>query len=46
MVPKRARAGGLLNKQNLLSMIKVTCEWSLRRHFGQWIDTHEYAGLE
>ena len=37
---KEKWGGGLLNIQNLLSMIKVTSKWSLKGHFGQWIDTH------
>ena len=27
--------GGVLNRQNLLSVIKFTCQWSLKGHFGQ-----------
>ena len=32
--------GGLLNRQNLLNVIKFTCQWPLKGYFGQWIDTH------
>ena len=40
MVPKEQGGGGLLNRQNLLRMIKATWELSLKGHFGQWIDKH------
>ena len=29
---------GILNRQNLLNTTKVVCRWSLKGHFGQWID--------
>ena len=32
--------GCLLNRQNLLNVTNVVCQWSLKGHFGQWIDTH------
>ena len=37
---KEQRGGGLLNRQNFLSVINFTCQWSLKGHLGQWIDTH------
>ena len=30
--------GEVLNRQNLLNITKVFCQWSLKGHFGQWID--------
>ena len=30
--------GGMLNRQNLLNVTKVVCQWTLKGHFWQWID--------
>ena len=32
--------GRILNRQNLLNVTKVVCQWSLKGHFGQWIDIY------
>ena len=29
-----------VKKKNLLNVRKVVCQWSLKGHFGQWIDIH------
>ena len=31
---------GVLDRQNMLNLTKVVCQWFLKGHFGQWIDIH------
>ena len=35
---KEQKGGSLFNRQNLLSVLKVTCQWSLKGNLRQWID--------
>ena len=32
--------GRILSRQNLSNVTKFVCQWSLKGHFGQWIDIH------